>query len=63
MIEVPADAPDMMPVRPPAVATLMLPLDHVPPPTMSERVVLLPAHIDGLPVIGARAFTVIVVVR
>ena len=46
------------PVVKPMVATPTVLLFHVPPPTASESVVLLPAHNANVPVIGANGFTV-----
>ena len=44
------------------VAIVITPLPHVPPVVASLNVVLLPAHIVAIPVIGCKGFTVTITV-
>jgi len=48
---VPDDAPVTIPLPEPTVATVLLPLVHVPPPR-SLSVVVLPTHVVKVPEIG-----------
>src|SRR5947207_1816232 len=52
MVAVPTDTPQVIPVAP-TVATAVLLLLQVPPPTASPRVVQVPTHILPSPVMGA----------
>ena len=60
--EVPALIPVATPVVLSIVATVVLVLLQVPPVVASLNVVVLPIHTPGVPVIGARGLTVMVVV-
>jgi hypothetical protein len=51
-----------MPVVGPTVATAGVPLDQVPPGMASLSVVVVPTQMPSTPVIGAAAFTVIVLI-
>jgi hypothetical protein len=54
---VPAEILVRKPEELPMVATAVLLLLHVPPPTTSDKLVVNPAHIDDSPLIGAFGFT------
>ena len=62
MVAVPAATPVTTPVEEPTVATEVLVLNHVPPGTISLRVIVLPVATAELPVIGATGSTVKVTV-
>ena len=62
MVAVPADIPETIPVAAPALATAGLILLHEPPAIALLNVVELPAHIEAVPVTGATALMVTVVV-
>ena len=63
MVVVPPVMPATMPVPSPIVATVVLLLVQVPAPEGSVSVVVVPAHMEVVPELGASAFTVMVVVR
>ena len=50
MVDVPDDTPVTTPVEEPTVATLVLPLVHVPPLVISLKVVVNPAQTTAVPV-------------
>ena len=59
MVAVPVDTPVTMPVLP-TVATLMLPLLHVPPLVRSVSTVVAPEHTVNVPVMVPAMFGVTV---
>jgi len=61
MVAVPADIPETIPVATPALATAGLILLQEPPAIALLNVVVLPAHIEAIPVTGATALMVTVV--
>ena len=56
----PADTPVTNPVNDPIVAAAVL-LIHLPPGVASANIVEVPIHTEGVPVIGLRGFTVILI--
>jgi hypothetical protein len=62
MVDVPAVMPVTSPVVLPIVATAGVALLHVPPPMASLSVLVAPTHIPVMPVMGAVALTVMVLV-
>ena len=63
MLDVPPATPVTIPDELPTVATVVVPLVHVPPPVTSFNVVVLPTHSENVPVIGlGNVFTVTVAV-
>jgi hypothetical protein len=64
IVDVPPETPVTVPDDEPMVATLVVPLVHVPPGEMSVSVVDVPAQIEARPVIApGSGFTVTVFVR
>jgi hypothetical protein len=57
IVTVPAATPDTIPVVGPTVAVAVLLLDQVPGPPASASVVVPPAHMEVIPVMGAMAVT------
>jgi len=63
IVAVPADIPLTVPLSEPTVATVTLPLVHVPPPVVDDSDVDAPIHTVAVPVIDAGiGFTVAIVV-
>jgi hypothetical protein len=63
ILAVPSATPVTSPVEALTIATLRLPLPHVPPVIEFDSVVADPAHIDIVPVTEATGFTVSTLVR
>ncbi len=57
----PGNIPATIPDELPAAATVVLALDHTPPPTEARRVVVPPTHAVVAPVTIAAGFTVKVI--